>query len=61
MSIIEQRLSFQDFTSLGNEVKFDLDDFLRGNPYERAQVYQILNGIGAMSVDEIREEEDMLL
>jgi HK97 family phage portal protein len=61
MSIIEQRLSFQDFTSLGNEVKFDLDDFLRGNPHERAQVYEILNRIGAMSVEEIREEEDMLL
>ena len=61
MSIIEQRLSFQDFTPLGNEVKFDLDDFLRGNPYERAQVYEILNRIGAMTIDEIREEEDMLL
>jgi hypothetical protein len=61
MSIIEERLSFQDFTPLGNEVKFDLDDFLRGNPYERAQVYEILNRIGAMSIDEIREEEDMLL
>jgi hypothetical protein len=42
-------------------VKFDLDDFLRGNPHERAQVYEILNRIGAMSVEEIREEEDMLL
>jgi len=61
MCIIEERLSFQDFTPLGNEVRFDLDDFLRGNPYERAQVYEILNRIGAMSVDEIREEEDMLL
>jgi HK97 family phage portal protein len=61
MSIIEQRLSFQDFTPQGNRVSFDLDDFLRGNPYERAQVYEILNRIGAMSVDEIREEEDMLL
>ncbi len=40
---------------------FDLDDFLRGNPYERAQVYEILNRIGAMSIEEIREEEDMLL
>jgi HK97 family phage portal protein len=61
MSIIEQRLSFADFTPAGNRVSFDLDDFLRGNPYERAQVYEILNRIGAMSVDEIREEEDMLL
>ena len=61
MSIIEQRLSFADFTPAGNRVSFDLDDFLRGNPYERAQVYEILNRIGAMSVQEIREEEDMLL
>lgn len=61
MSIIEQRLSFADFTPAGNRVSFDLDDFLRGNPYERAQVYEILNRIGAMSIDEIREEEDMLL
>jgi HK97 family phage portal protein len=61
MSIIEQRLSFPDFTPAGNRVSFDLDDFLRGNPYERAQVYEILNRIGAMSIDEIREEEDMLL
>tara|TARA_R110000822_G_scaffold270853_1_gene393717 strand:+ start:732 stop:1829 length:1098 start_codon:yes stop_codon:yes gene_type:complete len=61
MSIIEQRLSFADFTPAGNRVSFDLDDFLRGNPYERAQVYEILNRIGAMSVEEIRQEEDMLL
>lgn len=67
MSAIEQRMSFPDFVSLGQEVKFDLDDFLRGNPMERAQVYATLNGIRddagrpAMTVDEIREEEDMLL
>ena len=61
MAIIEERMSFQDFTPAGNRVSFDLDDFLRGNPYERAQVYEILNRIGAMSIDEIREEEDMLL
>ena len=61
MSIIEERLSFADFTPAGNKVRFDLDDFLRGNPYERAQVYEILNRIGAMSIDEIREEEDLLL
>ena len=61
MSILEQRLSFTDFTPAGNKVMFDLDNFLRGNPYERAQVYEILNRIGAMSVEEIRAEEDMLL
>jgi hypothetical protein len=54
-------LSFADFVPAGTDVKFDVDDFLRGNPLERAQVYEILNRIGAMSVEEIREDEDMLL
>jgi HK97 family phage portal protein len=61
LTVLEQRMSFADFVPAGTEVKFDVDDFLRGNPYERAQVYEILNRIGAMSVDEIREEEDILL
>jgi HK97 family phage portal protein len=57
---IEQRLSQPDFVGAGNYVRFSLDEFLRGNPLERAQVYEILNRIGAMSVEEIREEEDLL-
>jgi hypothetical protein len=61
MTAIEQRMSLSDFTPLGQDVKFNLDDFLRGNPLERAQVYEILNRIGAMSIEEIREEEDLLL
>ena len=61
LTAIEQRLSMPDFVGAGNEIRYDLDDFLRGNPLERAQVYEILNRIGAMSVAEIREEEDMLL
>ena len=60
LTIIEQRLSLTDFTPASQYVRFDLDDFLRGNPYERAQVYQILNSIGAMSVEEIRMEEDLI-
>ena len=60
MTVIEQRLSQNDFLPSGQYARYDLDDFLRGNPLERAQVYQILNGIGAMSIDEIREEEDMI-
>jgi hypothetical protein len=49
-----------DFVGQGNDVRYALDDFLRGNPLERAQVYDILNRIGAMSVDEIRQQEDLL-
>lgn len=60
LTSIEQRLSMPDFVGAGNEVRYALDDFLRGNPLERAQVYEILNRIGAMSVDEIRQQEDLL-
>lgn len=57
---IEQRLSMPDFVGQGNEIRYSLDEYLRGNPLERAQVYEILNRIGAMSVQEIREEEDLI-
>jgi phage portal protein BeeE len=60
LTAIEQRLSMQDFVPSTTEVRFDLDDFLRGNALERAQVYQILNAIGAMSVEQIQEEEDLI-
>jgi len=57
---IEQRLNQSDFTPNGVENRFDLDDFLRGDPLVRAQTYQILNSIGAMSVEQIQEEEDLI-
>jgi len=60
LTIIEERLSLTDFTPASQYVRYDLDDFLRGNAFERAQVYEILNRIGAMSIDEIRKEEDMI-
>lgn len=60
LTAIEKRLSMPDFVPQTTDVRFDLDDFLRGNPLERAQVYQILNSIGAMSVEQIQEEEDLI-
>jgi HK97 family phage portal protein len=60
LTIIEERLSLTDFTPASQYVRYDLDDFLRGNSFERAQVYEILNRIGAMSIEEIRKEEDMI-
>jgi hypothetical protein len=33
---------------------------LRSDALARAQVYEILNRIGAMSVEQIREEEDLI-
>lgn len=59
LTIVEQRLSMTDFTPASQFVRFSLDDFLRGNPLERAQVYQILTGIGAMSAEEVRKAEDI--
>lgn len=61
LSIIEQRMSFTDFVPAGTVVRFDLDDFLRGSLAERIAAYKTLFEIGAITVEEIREEEDMLL
>lgn len=61
LSIIEQRMSFTDFVPAGTVVRFDLDDFLRGSLAERIAAYKTLYEIGAITVEEIREEEDMLL
>lgn len=57
---IEQRLSQPDFTPQTQHVRFDLNDFLRGTAEERARVWQILNSIGALSAEEIRELEDLV-
>ena len=57
---IEQRLSMPDFVSSTIENRFSLDEFLRGSALERAQVYEILNRVGAMSVEQIQEEEDLI-
>lgn len=61
LSVIEQRMSFADFVPAGTVVRFDLDDFLRGSLAERIAAYKTLYEIGAITVEEIREEEDMLL
>lgn len=60
MTSIEQRISMPDFLPSSQIGKFSLDDYLRGNAYERAQVYEILNRIGAMTAEEIRQEESMI-
>jgi hypothetical protein len=38
-----------------------LDAYLRGSAIERAQVYEVLNRIGALSIEEIQRKEDMIL
>jgi HK97 family phage portal protein len=60
LAAIEQRLSMPDFCPSTGEIRFSLDEFLRSDALQRAQVYEILNRIGAMSVEQIREEEDLI-
>jgi len=60
LKAIEQRLSMPDFTPNTQEVEFDMDDFLRGNPLERAQTLEILVRSGIMTIDEARMEEDLI-
>jgi len=60
LTAIEQRLSMPDFCPSTGEIRFSLDEFLRSDALQRAQVYEILNRIGAMSVEQIREEEDLI-
>lgn len=65
---IESRLSLSDVTGeawsyqvtpRGTVVRFNLDALLRGNPMERAQLYQILIPLGVITVEEARQMEDL--
>ena len=64
MCAIEERLSMtgmpNDFVPPSQEVKFDLDDYLRGSAKERAEVYKMLFDVGAITSEEIRMEEDTI-
>jgi HK97 family phage portal protein len=61
MTSIEERLSMPDFTPSSQVARFDLDEYLRGSAIERAQVYEVLNRIGALSIEEIQRKEDLIL
>jgi phage portal protein BeeE len=67
MTSISDRLSMPDFIPSSQEVKYDLSDYLRGSDLERANIYKTLNSIvdpvtgqPAMTVDEIRQAEEMI-
>jgi HK97 family phage prohead protease len=65
MRALTDRLSMNDITRRGNRVVLDLDDYLKANPTDRWTNYSTAfalvdeEGKRAMSVDEIRAEEDM--
>jgi HK97 family phage portal protein len=60
LTVIEERLSMPDVLPRGQKARFDLDDFLRGNPLERAEIYSKLVPLGVMTVDEVRRDEDLV-
>jgi hypothetical protein len=60
MNSITERLSMPDFTPSTQRVEYALADYLRGSALERAQIYEILNRVGALSAEEIRIQEEMI-
>ena len=59
MHCVEERLSMDDLTPRGQEVHFDLDDYLRGNPLEEIQVLTAMLDAGLINIDEARAEMDL--
>lgn len=59
LSAIEQRFQMNDLTPRGQEIKFDLDDYLRGNPLEQVEVLGKLLELGIIDISEAREKMDL--
>jgi HK97 family phage portal protein len=59
VSIIEDRLSMDDITRPGFKIRFDLDDFLRGNPAEQVALAVELKNAGIITNDEARDLVDL--
>ena len=66
MTSISERLSMPDFVPQSQKVEYDLSDYLRGSDLERANIYKTLNSIvdaegnPALTVEEIRQAEEMI-
>ncbi len=59
LTVIEDRLSMDDVTPRNQIVRFDLDDFLRGNAAERVEMSIKLYDSGIITRDEAREFVDI--
>ncbi|GAA4698309.1 phage portal protein [Nocardioides nanhaiensis] len=58
MRAFEQRLSLNDVTRRGHEVRFNLSDFLRSDDKTRMETYRLGLDVGAYAPDEIRALEN---
>jgi len=60
ISAIEDRLSMNDVTAQGNEVRFDLDaSFLRANPMDELLVIEKLLTLGLIDINQAMEMTDI--
>lgn len=57
---IEQRLSMDDIVSRDLALRFDLDNFLRGNPQEQVSIVTEMINAGLISVDRARAMLDIV-
>lgn len=59
MRAITDRLSMNDITTRGHQVRFDLDDYLKADAKTRWETHAIGLTNGVISVEEVREKEDL--
>lgn len=59
LSAVEQRLTMADVTPGPTVIRFGLDDFLRGDPRERAEVWSMLIAADVIDADEARAREGL--
>lgn len=57
MRAITDRMSMPDVTPRGHVVRFDLDDYLRSNPTERATVQKMYVDMGVYDAQYVRDDE----
>lgn len=59
IACIEQRLSMDDITPVTQEIRFDLDEYLRGNPLEQIEVIQKMLELNLIDDAEARAMMDL--
>lgn len=57
---IEQRLSMPDITPITQEVRFDLDEYLRGNPLEQVEIIGKMLELGLIDISAGRRMLDLI-
>lgn len=57
---IEQRLSMADITPITQEVRFDLDEYLRGNPLEQVEIIGKMLELGLIDIAAGRRMLDLV-